>query len=481
MSINKVQLITYADSLGGNLVGVKQFLDKHLSSAVSGVHILPFYPSSADRGFAPLTHLEVDPVFGSWEDIKQISDQYELMVDLTVNHISSDSAEFKDYLEKNQQSEFADMFLDEQWFFNKYNVGPNSVLYVYRPRPTRPFTNYIFADGTEKQIWTTFTHQQIDINVETGVSRDLFIKYINHLHEHGAKYIRLDAVGYSVKRPGTNCFLLPETYDYMHWIRKHAPKEVSLLAEVHNKPTVQMEILDSDTVDWVYDFSLPFLTLNSIRTKSFFYLIEWIKMRSPKMFTNLDTHDGIGVIDVEGLLPENEIDDTIAWIEEQGANQSVRASGPNAENVDIYQINCTYYSAVHEDDNAYILARAIQLFLPGIPQIYYVGLLAGKNDYKTLSKTMHGRDINRHNYTWDEIEQNMRRPVVQRLIKLMELRNNHPAFNGEFSYEQKSISELVLTWEVDSQTTEATISLTDMTVQLRYTDPETLKIQLATA
>jgi hypothetical protein len=195
------------------------------------------------------------------------------------------------------------------------------------------------------------------------------------------------------------------------------------------------------------------------------------------MVSTLDTHDGIGVVDVKGLLPESEIDNTIAWVEERGANQSLRASGADVENLDIYQINCTYYSAVGEDDDAYIVARAMQLFIPGIAQIYYVGLLAGKNDYETLSKTLHGRDVNRHNYTWPEMTEAMEQSVVKRLLMLMKLRTNHLAFAGEYSLSTPSDTVLVFTWRSHQHYCQASIDVQKKTVALEYTDSETHTVQ----
>ena len=464
---NKVQLITYPDSLGGDLKNLKLFLDTHLKEVIGGIHILPFYPSSADRGFAPLTHLEVEPFFGNWGDIKAISAEYDLVADFTVNHLSSESHQFQDYIEQGEDSKYKDMFLTKEKFFARYGVGDESLEHIYRPRPGLPFTKMTFVDGIDRQVWTSWTPGQIDLDVEAGKTREMHKEAIEWLAMHGVKLIRLDAVGYCVKRPCTSCFMLPETFEYMRWLREQTPADTELLAEIHDAPERQLEILKHNCVEWVYDFSLPFLTVNAIRTKHVGYLVNWIEQRSPRMITNLDTHDGIGVIDVAGLLPDMEIDDTIAWIEEQGANQSVRASGKNAENLDVYQVNCTYYSAVHENDDAYILARALQLFLPGIPQVYYVGLLAGTNDYETLGKTMHGRDINRHNYAWEEAQADIQKPVVQRLLKLMKLRSNHPAFSGEFSYEQPSAHELLLSWKTNTTTVTAHLNFMTYTTTIQ--------------
>ena len=147
-----------------------------------------------------------------------------------------------------------------------------------------------------------------------------------------------------------------------------------------------------------------------------------------KQFTTLDTHDGIGIVDVKDLLPDEEIEMVKEQLYQKGANVKKKYSSEAYHNLDIYQINTTYYSALGDRDDAYLLARAIQFFAPGIPQVYYVGMLAGSNDIALMEKTKNGRDINRHYYTLEEVAQQQQRPVVQRLKELMTLRNTHPAF-----------------------------------------------------
>ena len=469
---NQVQLITYPDSLGGTLKDVSNFVDIYLADAIGGVHVLPFYPSSADRGFAPLTHLEVDPTFGTWDDIKKISKNYDVVADLTVNHLSYESKYFQDYLANGSASPYADMFLEVEKFLERHEAALESLNTIYRPRPTLPFSTFKLYDGTTKQIWTTFTNHQIDLDVESAVTRQIMKKFIDHMVQNGVNLIRLDAVGYTVKRPWTSSFLIPETYDFIRWLQSVTPPEVELLAEIHHNPAQQLSLLESGTVDWVYDFSLPFLALHALLSGTGTNLRHWIEKRPDKLITTLDTHDGIGVVDVEGLVTEEEIAETLVWVESNGANQALRASGTNAENLDIYQLNSTYYSALGEDDDAYIAARAIQFFIPGIPQVYYVGLLAGRNDYELLTKTNHGRDINRHNYNWPEILQAMDLKVVQRLLRLMRFRSSHPAFNGDFQLLPSEEGKLVLRWELDGVHAEACVNLREKSVVVEYIDPE---------
>ncbi|MDD8043863.1 MAG: sucrose phosphorylase, partial [Verrucomicrobiota bacterium] len=154
----------------------------------------------------------------------------------------------------------------------------------------------------------------------------------------------------------------------------------------------------------------------------------------------------------------------------KGSNAKKVYSGPEYQNLDIYQINCTYYSALSSNDDAYIAARAIQFFSPGIPQVYYVGLLAGENDTELLEQTRNGRDINRHNYSVEEIEEEFKRPVVQRLVKLMEFRSNHPAFQGNFTIAETPEDQLGLTWEHAGHYAALHVDLRSYRAELRHTD-----------
>ncbi len=157
--------------------------------------------------------------------------------------------------------------------------------------------------------------------------------------------------------------------------------------------------------------------------------------------TGLDTHDGIGVIDVgadradrslAGLLGDAEIDALVHAIHANSGGGSARATGAAASNVDLYQVNCTFYDALGRDDARYLLARALQLFTPGHPQVYYVGLLAGGNDMELLARTDVGRDVNRHHYTRDEVLAALERPVVRAQLDLLRARSS-PAFDGDWS------------------------------------------------
>lgn len=494
--INKgVQMIAYPNSFGGNLEGLDIVLGKYFSSVIEGVHILPFYPSSGDRGFAPLTHRKIDEKFGKDNDFKKISSKYLVMADLIVNHVSRESKYFEDYLKNGDNSKYRKFFIKARYFSRRfYNIpknkfwrqiyfligrlaiflrgidfifhkdGVNRLILkkIYRPRPGSPFVKFKRDDGKIRYIWCTFSPEQIDLNIDSSGVRRKFIRDIKYLSELGVKYLRLDAFAYTGKMRGTNNFLIPKSIRFLKWLADKAHEQgLIVIPEVHHNYKTQIFLSTLPGVDYVYDFALPFLVLHALYSKKSEYLKKWFEIRPDNCISNLDTHDGIGVVDVDGLLPEEEIEKVSRIIYERGGNAAKRASGNNSKNVDIYQINSTYYSALGEDDEAYFAARAIQLFLPGIPQIYYIGFLAGKNDIDLLEKTGIGRDINRHNYEIGEVAKEVERDIVKRVFELCRLRNNHPAFSGKFKIINIDKGKLHLKWQNNKKSLELIINLRD--------------------
>jgi sucrose phosphorylase len=169
-----------------------------------------------------------------------------------------------------------------------------------------------------------------------------------------------------------------------------------------------------------------------------------------------------------GLVADEELDRLVGDIHASSRGESARATGAAASNLDLYQVNCTFYDALGGDDRKYLLARAIQFFLPGIPQVYYVGLLAGSNDMALLGRTGVGRDINRHRYTRAEIDEALARPCVQRLFDLIRLRNEHAAFGGTFESGESPDDTLDLTWRLDEEVARLTVNFATCEHRLEY-------------
>jgi len=467
---NKIQLITYPDSLGANLPELHYVLRKYFSKAIRGIHLLPFYPSSSDRGFAPLTYDEVDPAFGTWEDVEKIGQDFDLIIDFMVNHISRQSVFFQDYITNGAESEFADMFLS----FNKLGLEgfkdeDLSKVYTRKPRP--PYQVLQRPDGSWEKIWCTFGAEQIDLDYNSPKTREVMRKFLIRLARNRPKMIRLDAIAYTTLKAGTNCFFIePQIWEFLEWFDDYASAfDTEILPEVHEHFSYQFKLAKKGY--WCYDFSLPMLVLHALYKHTGRRLKSWLRKCPRKQITTLDTHDGIGVVDVAELLNPKEIKETTDELFKKGSNIKKSYSGPEYQNLDIYQINCTFYSALGSDDDAYITARTIQFFTPGIPQVYYVGLLAGENDIELVEQTKLGRNINRHNYSLEEIRTQIKRPVVQRLLRLMEFRNNYPAFNGKFNLLKSRDDKLTIEWISKKYYVTAYINIKDYTVKITYIDP----------
>ena len=494
---NQVQLITYVDRLGGSrdggdLARLKRLLSEPgapLQGVFGGVHLLPFFHAidGADAGFDPIDHTQVDPRLGGWAEIKSLTEVVDVMADVIVNHMSSESPQFLDYSEKGEASAYAGLFLTLDAVFPN-GATERDLLAVYRPRPGLPLTYATLKNGERRILWTTFTAAQIDISVHHPQGRAYLAGILRTFADNGIRMVRLDAVGYAIKKAGDSCFMMPETFDFISEFAQEARAlGIEVLVEIHSYYQRQIEI--AAKVDWVYDFALPPLVLHAFNFKTATALKRWVGIRPANALTVLDTHDGIGIIDIgadasdraahPGLVPPQELDELVERIHAASQGQSRKATGAAASNLDLYQVNCTFFDAMGRDETAYLLGRAIQFFLPGVPQVYYVGLLAGHNDMELLARSQVGRDINRHHYTEAEIAADCQRPVVQRLIALIRLRNEHAAFQGRFELVDSDAHVLHLRWTQGAEQAELRIDFQTLAHELSYTTGPGARAQFA--
>lgn len=469
---NRVQLITYPDSLGQNLAELHYVLKRYFKDTIGGIHLLPFFPSSADRGFAPITYDRVDPAFGTWRDIEKIGQDFDLMIDFMVNHISRQSIFFQNYLENGKQSPYADMFLSFDKLSPDGNISDEDLAKIYTRKPRPPYSVIERIDGTKEKIWSTFDYEQIDLDWQSPVTRKIMRNFLFRLARENIKMIRMDAFAYTTIKIGTRSFFLePDVWELLEWLDACvAPFDVEILPEVHENHTYQLKL--SNKGYWTYDFALPMLVLHTLYHHNNKRLLDWLKICPRKQITTLDTHDGIGIVDVQELMTQEEIDRTIEGLYDKGSRAKRIYNTEAYNNLDLYQMNCTYYSALDCNDDSYICGRILQFFTPGIPQVYYVGLLAGENDIELVEKTKSGRAVNRHNYTLEEIAVEAEKPVVRRLMHLMKFRNNYPAFNGVFKIQASPQSQVILTWSQDSYRTTATIDLQTYENRVAYYDTD---------
>ncbi|PAB53954.1 sucrose phosphorylase [Lactobacillus johnsonii] len=473
---NKTMLITYADSLGNNLNDLSEVMEQYFKGAIGGIHVLPIFPSTGDRGFSPTRYDEIDPKFGTWQDFEKLGEKYYLMLDFMINHISKHSEYYKDFQKNGENSKYKDLFLDWNKFWPEGRPTKADIDQIYKRKDKAPYQEITFADGRKSKLWNTFGDEQIDLDVRTKATQEFIKNSVRTLAKHKASLIRLDAFAYAIKKLNTNDFFVePEIWKLLDQVKDDLKgTDAKILPEIHEHYTMPMKVAKHGY--YIYDFALPMVLLYSLYSGKSDRLASWLKKCPMKQFTTLDTHDGIGVVDAKDVLTDDELEYTTNELYKVGANVSRKYSSAEYHNLDIYQINTTYYSALGNDDKKYFLARLLQVFAPGIPQIYYVGLLAGKNDLKLLEETKEGRNINRHYYSKEEIVKEVKRPVVQSLIKLLRFRNEEAAFDLDGSIDVETPSENVIVIrrsnKDQSRTAEAKVNLKDLSYNVKVNDQE---------
>ncbi len=202
-------------------------------------------------------------------------------------------------------------------------------------------------------------------------------------------------------------------------------------------------------------------------------LTAYLKDRPSNQFTMLDCHDGIPVKpDLDGMVDTKEAKALVDETVQRGSNLSLIVSEDHKDpdGFDVHQIRCTYYSVLNEDDDRYLASRAIQFFAPGIPQVYYVGLLAGVNQDQRVKETGDGREINRENFSVADVEQHLEKEVVQRLLDLIRFRNEYPAFDGDFTVLSSSSEKVALRWDKDLYYCELHVDLSSGQSAIHYVD-----------
>jgi len=304
---------------------------------------------------------------------------------------------------------------------------------------------------------------QMDLNAQSPEVWDFYDETLKKLHDHGGKLVRLDAFAYLHKEPGEiNFFNKPGTWGYLARLQGIADKyDLTLLPEIHSEYGNGLHEEVAAKGFPIYDFFFPGLVIHALEWGTNRHLLRWIDElmeKDIKTINMLGCHDGIPVLDLkgagsarqlaEGLLTDEEIDAVVEKIIDRGGRVK-NLYGPDGKKISYYQVNATFFSALGEDEQKLRLARAIQMFMPGIPQVWYLDLFAGKNDYAAADKGGTGghKEINRTTLTNNDIEQGLKRSVVRDQLELMRLRNTSPAFDGELTVGSADEHRLHLTWE----------------------------------
>ncbi|MFK8043200.1 sugar phosphorylase [Congregibacter sp.] len=436
-------MITYGDSIQQEgqapLQTLKYWLDHYADGCITGVHILPFCPWSSDDGFSVIDYLKVNESLGEWDDVLAIGAKYNLMGDLVINHCSSESQWFANFLQNKEPG--IDYFA---------TASPKDDLsLVVRPR-TSPLLREVEAvDGT-RHVWCTFSHDQVDLNFRNPEVLKRMVEIVRHYLDNGVRIFRLDAVAFLWKKPGTSSLNLRKTHEIVRLLRtliEHARGDAMIITETNIPNQENLSYFgNGNEAHCVYNFSLPPLLVNTLVTGDCFYLKQWMMSMPPPQhgtayFNFIASHDGIGLRPAEGLLSDEELQTLISTMRRFGGHVSYRAL-ENGQNKP-YEINIALIDALQgtvagADEHGlqrFVCAHAIMLGLEGIPGIYIHSLLGTRNDLERLEATGQNRSINRHQWQLDELEaqlgdaQSDHAKVFQGIMDLLAIRQKQSAFH----------------------------------------------------
>jgi glycosidase len=451
LSESEAILITYGDQVHEKgrppLQSLNQFLENYLEGKISAVHILPFFPYSSDDGFSVIDYRRIDPELGSWMDINRIGKNFSLMFDAVINHISRESEWFQAFLRG--ESPYTNYFI---------TVDPGANLSeVVRPR-ARPLLTEVSTASGKKQVWTTFSDDQIDLNYANPDVLLEILELILFYAWKGAKFIRLDAIAYLWKEIGTSCIHLPKTHAIVKLMRALldmiAP-QVLLITET-NVPheenisyfgTFNPETGLTDEAQLVYQFPLAPLVLDAFLKGNAHTLSRWADSLEPGaiFFNFIASHDGIGVMPARGLLSEEEIQALVKRTLEHGGEVSYKSNPDGSRSV--YELNITLYDALNDpaspsqdiDATRFLASQAIMLSLAGVPGIYFHSLIGARNCRKCVAETGRARSINREKFDYKSLKAELERGESQQARifstyrRWLEVRRDYQAFHPKGS------------------------------------------------
>mgnify|MGYP001194966982 CR=1 FL=1 len=435
-------LITYADSIvkknQKNFKKLNYFFNNYCKD-FNFLHILPFFPSSSDDGFAIIDYKEIDNNHGDWNDFKEICINFKVMTDLVINHCSSSNYLFKNFLKDNDPG--SDYFI-----YNKKKF--NGLSKVVRPR-TSILSKEIRTKEKKGYIWCTFSHDQVDFDFKNPKVLIFFLKIIKFYLDNGSLALRLDAVAFLWKQFGTKCINLPETHNIVRLIRllveDYSPN--SLIITETNIPSDEnlSYFGNNNEAHCIYNFSLAPLLIHAIISGNSFYLKKWSRSMPPAQIGNaylnfLSTHDGIGMRPLEGIIPNEELNNFFKTLQSSGSFLSYRSSN-SKENV--YEVNTTLLNAFTQTYKGkdkyklrrFILSHEILFCMEGIPAVYFQNLIGSKNDFKKFKKTKSYRSVNRKNWDFDNLIKKLDTPssqnfkIYKEILRLISVRKKQPAFH----------------------------------------------------
>jgi len=534
--LNGVMFNAYPESIGYTLADSMSLMgNPALKNAFSLFYVLPtFFHSDLDRGFSVIDYDLNEELVDETDLKKAAALKIGFKFDLVLNHLSVASLQFRDMVEKGDQSEYSDFFINWNDFWSGHGeMGAEGYIIpkqeyldrLFMRKPELPILKVHFPDGSERPYWNTFYQEvnyqpltaedmaaiegldmaraerlmlrvntaianledfracelgefseaivarveqkrqylgQMDLNAQSEKVWAFYDETLGKLAAYGAKLVRLDAFAYLHKAVGEqNFFNKPGTWEYLARLRELATKHgLVLLPEIHAEYGSGLHEEVAANGFPVYDFFLPGLVIDALDRGVNGPLLRWIRELDEKNIQTINMlgcHDGIPVLDLrgkevngeycEGLLTDQEIENVIDNIMERGGRVK-NLYGSDGRKIAYYQVNATFYSALGEDDQKLLLARAIQMFTPGIPQVWYLDLFAGRNDYAAADRGGTGghKEINRTTLSLADVQSGLESEVVRDQVRLLQLRNTHPAFRGRVEISETESQRLHLTW-----------------------------------
>ncbi len=485
----------YPDSIGGDLSAMVRFLRKpDLEGAFSSMYILPsLYDTDLDRGFS-VQDYDINGVIAKKEDLDDLRSMgISLKLDFILNHLSVRSPEFRDLLAKGSSSEYRDFFIDWNAFWEGcgemtdegyIQPDPELIKDMFFRKPGLPILMVPFPDGRKVPYWNTFYQEvienedgsvdflgQMDLNINSPLVWKHYDETLAKLAGYGAEIVRLDAFAYAPKAPGRRNFLNePETWDLLQKVQDTADRYgLTLLPEIHASYGEGIYRILASKGYFVYDFFLPGLLIDALESGSAERLAAWadeIISSGMQTVNMLGCHDGIPMLDLKGLIPDERIEELIDILKARGGFVKDLHGKKNM----YYQVNSTYFSALGGDPDALLLARAVQLFMPGKPQIWYLDLLAGENDYEAMERAGSGghKAINRSDLTAEQAEAALKKDIVKKQLSLLKFRNTHPAFTADADIKVSAEGpHLCITWSSGGSSASLTADLSSMEFDIR--------------
>ena len=470
-------LISYADTIRNNseppLKSLKDFLDDHIEG-INSIHILPFMPSSSDYGFSVIDYYSIDPKNGSWKELRDISNSFNLMMDIVLNHSSIQSGWFKNYI--NGSGKGSDYFIE---------VGNwSGIPQVVRPRTSELFQKFETKNG-DKLVWCTFSRDQVDLNFKNPKVLIEFIKIFSFYIKKGIRIFRLDAVAYIWKEENTNCINRPETHSIVKILRliiERMDNRAILITETNVPNTENLAYFgESNEAHWIYNFTLSPLILYTLLRGNCSILRKWSMTMPPAKngnayFNFLASHDGIGLRPIEGYINKNELTSLLNLMKSFGGEISYRTSQWGDKNP--YEINISFLDSLRGTfegvDNfmfdRFICAHTIMFSFEGVPAIYIHSLLGTRNDYESIKKGKENRSINRFKWEKNKIykllsnSKSLNAKILSRIKQILKIRIKQPAFHPNSTQFTLNLGNRTFgLWRQDADRTQSIFCITNIT------------------